>query len=228
MLQAVLWWRTQDRDRAQRAAGRSGQVMGMVLAVVGWLAFVRGVSGGLWLMVIGLFVAVTAAAERRWAELFTALRGVRVAEAMTSPVVTGPDWLTVDRFQSEVAAHGGHSVLPLLDFDSHPSGVVQMRRLAAVPSWRQESVRVRDVATPLSQCTLAAPDELLNSVLERLGAGGGLPILVMDDGRLGGIVTAHDIDRLFRWHTTGSARGGAPAAGGVGRLVSMRSCFTWI
>ncbi|MFF4229767.1 hypothetical protein [Streptomyces sp. NPDC001820] len=90
-----------------------------------------------------------------------------------------------------------------------------MRRLAAVASWRQESVR--DVATPLSQSTLAAPDELLNSVLERLGAGGGLPILVMDDGRLGGIVTAHDIDCLFRWHTTGSARGGAPAAGGVGR-----------
>ncbi|MFC4608752.1 hypothetical protein ACFO9E_13110 [Streptomyces maoxianensis] len=48
-----------------------------------------------------------------------------------------------------------------------------MRRLAAVPSWRQESVG--DVATPLSQCTLAAPDELLNSVLERLGAGGDCP-----------------------------------------------------
>ncbi|MFF4229766.1 hypothetical protein [Streptomyces sp. NPDC001820] len=111
MLQAVLWWLTRDRDRAQRAAGRSGQVMGMVLAVVGWLAFVRGVSGGLWLMVIGLFVAVTVAAERRWAELFTALRGVRVAEEMTGPVVTVPDWLTVDRFLSEVAAHGGHSVL---------------------------------------------------------------------------------------------------------------------
>ncbi|MFD0514377.1 site-2 protease family protein [Streptomyces aureus] len=42
VLQAVLWWRTRDRERAQLAAGRSGQVIGMVLAVLGWLTFVRG------------------------------------------------------------------------------------------------------------------------------------------------------------------------------------------
>ncbi|MFF0041661.1 site-2 protease family protein [Streptomyces mirabilis] len=198
VLMALLWWRTGDRERAQRAAGRSGQVVGIALGAVGWLAFVRGVSGGLWLVVIGLFVAGTATAERRWAELVTALRGVRVAEAMTSPVVAGPDWLTVDRFLSEAAARAGHSVLVLVDFEGHPSGVVALRRLAAVPFGQRESVRVRDVATPVSQCTLAAPDELLNSVLERLGNGGGLPILVVDGGHLGGIVTAHDIDRSRR------------------------------
>ncbi len=198
VLQAVLWWRTRDRERAQQAAGRSGQVLGIALAVAGWLAFVKGVPGGLWLTVIGLFVAGTAAAERRWAELVTALRGVRVRQAMTSPVVTGPDWLTVERFLSESAAQTGHSVLPLLGFDGNPSGVVRLRRLAAVPSGQRESVRVRDVATPLSRCTLAAPDELLNSVLDRLGTEGGLPILVLGDGRLCGIITAHDIDRSRR------------------------------
>lgn len=198
LLQALLWWRTGDRERAQRAAGRSGQVLGMALGALGWLTFMRGITGGLWLMAIGLFVAGAAAAERRWAELVTALRGVRVGQAMTSPLVTGPDWLTVDRFLSEVAAETRHSVLPLLDFDGRPSGVVRLRSLAAVPSARQASVRARDVATPLSQCTLAAPDELLNSVLERLGAGGVLPILVMEDGRLRGIITGYDIDRARR------------------------------
>ncbi|MDX6347608.1 MAG: hypothetical protein QOF84_2398 [Streptomyces sp.] len=201
VLQAALWWRTGDRDRAQRAAGRSGQVVGLVLVVVGWLAFVRGVAGGLWLAVIGLFIAVTAAAERRRAVLSAALRGVRVAEAMTAPVVTGPDWLTVDRFLPEVAAHAGHAVLPLVDFDGRPSGVVQLRRLATVPSGRRNALRVRDLATPLSRCTLAAPDELLDGVLDRLGPGTGLPILVMDGGRLGGIITAHDIGRLAQQHT---------------------------
>ncbi|MFF4834994.1 site-2 protease family protein [Streptomyces sp. NPDC001315] len=198
LLQALLWWRTGDRERAQRAAGRSGQFVGMALAAVGWLAFFRGMTSGLWLMAIGVFVAGAAAAERRWAELVTALRGVRVGQTMTTPVVTGPDWLTVDRFLSEVAVPAGQSVLPLLDFGGRPSGVVQLRRLAAIPSERQKSLRLRDIATPLSQCTLAAPEELLNSVLERLATGGGLPILVMDDGRLCGIVTAHDIDRSRR------------------------------
>jgi Zn-dependent protease len=214
VLQAALWWRTGDRERAQRVAGRSGQLVGFALGAAGWLVFLRGVSGGLWLMLIGLFVGVTAAAERRWAELAVALRGVRVAEAMTSPVVTGPDWLAVDRFMSEVAAQAGHAVLPLLDFDGRPSGVVQLRRLAAVASGRGETLRVRDVASPLSQCTLAAPDELLTGVLERLGSGGGLPILVMDGGRLRGIITAPDIDRLARRHTKGAAACDVPPPGG--------------
>lgn len=198
LLQAVVWWRTGDRERAQRVAGRSGQIVGMALGVVGWLAFVRGVTSGLWLMVTGLFVAGTAAAERRIAGLLTDLRGVRVGEAMTSPVVTGPDWLTVDRFLAEVAAGARHSVLPLLDFGGRPSGVVHVGRLAAVPVARRDSLRVRDLATPLSRCTIAAPEEAFTTVLERLGAGGGLPILVMADGRLAGIVTAHDIDRSRR------------------------------
>lgn len=199
LLQAALWWRTGDRERGQRAAGRSGQVVGMALAVLGWLAFTRGMSSGLWLLVVGLFVAAVAAAERRWAELVTALRGVRVGQTMTTPVVTGPDWLTVDRFLAEVAAQARHSVLPLLDFEGRPSGVVQLSRLAALPYPQRASVRVRDVATPLSRCALAAPDELLNSVLERLASGGSLlPILVMDGSRLCGIVTAHDIDRSRR------------------------------
>lgn len=198
LLQAVVWWRTGDRERAQRAAGRSGQIVGMALGVVGWLAFVRGVTSGLWLMVTGLFVAGTAAAERRIAGLLTDLRGVRVGEVMTSPVVTGPDWLTVDRFLAEVAVGARHSVLPVLDFGGRPSGVVRVSRLAAVPVARRDSLRVRDLATPLSRCTIAAPEEALTTVLERLGAGGGLPILVMADGRLAGIITAHDIDRSRR------------------------------
>ncbi|MFI9250225.1 site-2 protease family protein [Streptomyces sp. NPDC053069] len=204
LLQAALWWRTGDRERAQRAAGRSGQAVGMVLAVLGWLAFARGLSGGLWLVLVGVFVAGVAAAERRWAELVTALRGLRVGQTMTAPVVTGPDWLTIDRFLAEVAAPARHSALPLLDFEGRLSGVVQLSRLAAVPSGQRASLRARDVATPLSRCALAAPDELLTSVLERLGTEGRLlPILVMDDSRLLGIITAHDIDRSRR--TTGHA-----------------------
>ncbi|MFD8388285.1 site-2 protease family protein [Streptomyces sp. NPDC059680] len=220
VLQAALWWRSGDRERAQRAAGRTGQVIGMALAVVGWLAFARGMTGGLWLMVVALFVAGAAAAERRWAQLALALRGVRVADAMTSPVDTGPDWLTVDRFLADVAARTRHSVLPLLDFEGRPSGVVQLRLLTVAPSGEQQARPVRELATPVSQCTIAAPDEQLTAVLARLGTGGGLPVLVMDGARLDGIITAHDIQRLYQQNTTakrhGTSHGTAAPGEGAG------------
>lgn len=59
-VQALLWWRTGDRDRADRAASRSGQVMGGLLMAFGWISFVRGVPGGLWLVFVGLFITVVA------------------------------------------------------------------------------------------------------------------------------------------------------------------------
>ncbi|MFJ8649195.1 site-2 protease family protein [Streptomyces sp. NPDC093546] len=201
VVQAALWWRTGDRDRAERAAGRSGQVMGVLLMVLGWVSVLRGMTGGLWLLVIGLFITVVAGAERQRAVLRTALRAVRMADAMSTPVVTGADWLTVRAFIDEAAAGHGHSAVPLVDFEGRPSGVVETARLAAVPEARRDELRVRDVATPLSRCALAAPDDLLSESLDKLRPGAGGRFLVVDEGRLVGIVTAKDIARLMRRHT---------------------------
>ncbi|MDN3292757.1 site-2 protease family protein [Streptomyces ficellus] len=203
MVQALLWWRTGDRERAERVASRGGQVMGVLLMAVGWIALLRGAADGLWLFFIGLFLTVVAGAERQRAVLDAALRGVRVADAMSSPVVTGADWLTVQRFIDEVAVDSRHSAVPLLDFDGRPSGIVELRRLAAVPAARRESLRVREVATPLPQCAVAAPDELLTEALDKLRPGAGRRILVVDQGQLVGIVTWSDISRLMQRHALG-------------------------
>ncbi|MGO4758983.1 site-2 protease family protein, partial [Streptomyces sp. 2MCAF27] len=134
VVQAVMWWRTGDRERAERAAGRSGQIFGMAMIAFGWVAFIRGATGGLWFSLIGLFMVIIANAERQHATLTETLRGVRVADAMSHPVAAGADWLTVDRFIDEVVAPARHSVLPVLDFEGRPSGLVSLRGLAAVPS----------------------------------------------------------------------------------------------
>ncbi|MET7934717.1 site-2 protease family protein [Streptomyces sp. NPDC005322] len=204
VVQAAIWWRTGDRERADRAAGRSGQIFGIAMIAFGWISFLRGNTGGLWLSLVGLFIVMIANAERQRAGVTTALRGVRVGDAMSSPVATGADWLTVGRFIDEVAAHSRHSVMPLLDFEGRPSGVVQLRSLAAVPASEREDHRVREVATPLSRCTVAETDEPLSEVLDRARpGGGGMPVLVVDHGHLDGIVTMHDVTRLFQLHSLG-------------------------
>ncbi|MFI7099446.1 site-2 protease family protein [Streptomyces sp. NPDC050161] len=203
VMQALLWWRTGDRERADLAASRGGQIIGVLLVAVGWISVLRGAQSGLWLVFVGLFIMLGAASERRRSTLHAALHGVRVADAMSSPVATGADWLTVQRFIDEVAVHARHSALPLLDFEGRPSGIVQLRRLAALPAARRETLRVREVATPLSQCAVAAPDDLLSEALDKLSLRTGARILVVDTGHLVGIVTGKDISRLMQRHTLG-------------------------
>ncbi|MFB6532861.1 site-2 protease family protein [Streptomyces noursei] len=208
VVQALMWWRTGDRDRADLVASRGGQVMGGLMVAAGWFLVLRGAASGLWLAFIGLFIMVVAGAERRRATLQASLRGLRVSEAMSSPVVTGADWLTVQRFIDEVAVQTGHSAVALLDFEGRPSGLVQLRRLAAIPVAQRAELRVRDVATPLSQCAVAAPDDLLIEALEKPSLRTGMRILVVDAGHLVGIVTAKDISRMMQRRTL-SGRTGA-------------------
>ncbi|MFJ3203219.1 site-2 protease family protein [Streptomyces sp. NPDC086989] len=208
VLQALLWWRTGDRERAERAASRSGQVMGVLLMAAGWVSFLRGTSSGLWLVFLGLFVTFVAGAERQQAVLRTALRGLRVADAMSSPVATGADWLSVRRFIDEVAVESRHSALPLLDFDGRPSGVVHVSGLAPIPQAQREALRVREVATPLERCAVAAPGDPLEEALGGLRPGTGLPLLVVDGGLLVGIVTAKDVRRLMQRRALGGGGAG--------------------
>ncbi|GAB2865342.1 site-2 protease family protein [Streptomyces deserti] len=201
VVQALTWWRTGDQDRAERAAARAGQVLGILLIGVGWIAVLRGALSGLWLAVIGFFVMVIASAEHRSARLAPALRGLRAADAMSSPVETCQDWLTVQRCVDDVAVRTHHSTLALIDFEGRPSGLLHLPQLAKVPASQRETLRVRDVAIPWARCTTCAPDDLLVEVLEKLTPERGLPIVVTDGQQPAGIITAHDISRIVQRHT---------------------------
>jgi Zn-dependent protease/predicted transcriptional regulator len=195
VLQAALWRHSGDRERATRAAGRSGQTVGVLLLLAGGLAFLRGSASGLWLMLIGFFISGSASEEVRHSVLSSALRGVPVSQAMTSPVETLPEWLTVARFVEDARSYR-HSVLPLVDLDGRPTGIVTVRRLAMVPASQRADVRVRELAIPLSRCAVAAPGDDLYDVLSHLTTPSVQRILVVDGGHLVGIVTVRDISRI--------------------------------
>ncbi|MGC9544542.1 site-2 protease family protein [Streptomyces sp. UG1] len=201
VVQAAMWWRTGDRDRAERAAARGGQILGILLIAGGWISVLGGALSGLWLAIIGFFVLIVANAERQHAKLAPALRGVRAADAMTSPVETCPDWITVQRCVEDVALQTHHSTLVLTSFDGHPTGLLNIPQLARIRAPQRETLRVRDLATPLPQGSTCAPDDLLEDVLEKLSPGVGMHILVMDGPRLVGIITARDIARIAQRHT---------------------------
>ncbi|MFE2849414.1 hypothetical protein ACFXKS_39180 [Streptomyces scopuliridis] len=63
-----------------------------------------------------------------------------------------------------------------------------------MPPARRPAVRVRDVAAPVSRCTVAAPEVAMEDILDRIGSttGTGVPVLVMEGGHLAGIITVHD------------------------------------
>lgn len=198
ILQALIWRFRGDRERAARAAGRCGQVAGAALVAGGCLEFLTGAAAGLWPALLGLFVVMAASAEIRRADLFLALRGTRVAEIMR-PAVTGQDWQTVEGFLADTAPRAtDQPVVPVTDLDGRPTGCVTVPALRGLPAARRPITRVRDVAAPIDRCVLARADEPVTDVLDRAGLSAGGPVVVLDAGRVIGMVGAEDLLAVLR------------------------------
>ncbi len=86
ILRGLLWKRYGDRQRASRAAARSGQAVGIGMGVIGllWQVVSRDVIDGLWLMLIGWFVDTMARAERSKPPLPLVLPSSRSASVNSS------------------------------------------------------------------------------------------------------------------------------------------------
>jgi hypothetical protein len=72
---------------------------------------------------------------------------------------------------------------------------------------------VRDIACPLPETPVAASSELLSELLTRLNEAADGRALVVDDGRLVGIVSPTDVSRAIEQATLrGPAAGGRPVS----------------
>ena len=133
---AVLWrWRG-DKLQATRWATGLGQLLGYGLVAFGLVELVAGADvGGLWSIVLGIFLTSAAGLERRQVELSESLRDVRVADVMSRDPLRVPGSLTVDTFVAAALGEGRASTWlttgPGSDRNRHAR-----RRPPEGPAWR--------------------------------------------------------------------------------------------
>src|SRR5438552_2284706 len=125
-----------------------------------------------------------------------ALRSVPVSAAMSSPVVTVPDWLTIGQFLDSVAPSHRFTTYPLHDPSGALTGVVRLGDLVKLGREAADG-RLASVARPISEVPTTRPDEALSSLIERIGAAIENRVLVYDQGKLVGIVSPVDVARLI-------------------------------
>ncbi|MGV0791401.1 site-2 protease family protein [Mycolicibacterium sp. XJ1819] len=202
ILRAALWaWRG-DRFTATVWAARAGRLFGFLLIGLGLLQAIGG-FGGLWWILLGLFIVTMASAEEHQARTTTMLAGVRVRDVMTARPETVPGDLTIAQFLRDVMLVRRHSAFPLIDGSGRVEGLVTLNRLRAVPPPQHGSVRLRDIACPPQEIPSATPDEPLTDLLPRLSGCADGRALVFDGGRLVGIVSPTDISRAAALHGMG-------------------------
>ncbi len=205
---AVLWrWRG-DKLQATRWSTGLGQLLGYGLVGFGLVELVAGADiGGLWSIVLGIFLSSAAGLERRQTELSETLRGVRVAEVMTRDPARVPGTLTVDTFVSAALSESRTSTWLLTGSGGTVTGLLGVDRLRAIRGAARRQTRLQDVATPLDRVASATRDEMLLDLLARLDDGQPPRALVREGEAILGLVTPEDVARAV---AMGQLRGGQP------------------
>lgn len=208
LLRAFLWWRTGDRLRATAGATAAGRAFGWLLVVLGLWLFVMGDAfGGVWMALIGWFLVAAATVEGQQSQLRGALAGVAVRHAMTPDPVTVPAGLTVAGFLADPLFRYRHSAFPVTEEDGTPVGLVTLERVREVPEELRGTRTVGGVMLPLPDVTVSSPDTPLADLLPDIQTGADNRVLVLDAGRLAGILSASDISRTVAWLMSSAGRG---------------------
>lgn len=197
LLSSLFWWRSGSRRRGVHYAVLVGRVFAFLMIAGGVVAlFFGSVISGIWIAFVGWFLLSAGGAEEAATATRALTRAVPVSAAMSSPVVTVPDWLTVEQFVGSLAHQHGFGTYPLHDPTGTLTGVARLPDLLVAARSGAGSRRLRELARPIAEMPTAAPYEHLEKVLERLGPDLRHRVLVFDAGQLVGILSPSDVARL--------------------------------
>jgi len=193
VLRALIWMATRDLAKATRSASRVGEALAWLLAAAGVVAmFTLDVAGGLWWVMVGLFLQAAARGARRDLEAREMFSGHAVAELMAQSVETVAPRLTLDRFVEDRLLPTRHALYPVVD-EGRWIGVVRAEDVLRVPRSDWTHTTVEQICTAAALTPSAG---LLDDAAEVMGRMHALDVErmpVVHRGAVVGIVTLRDL-----------------------------------
>jgi Zn-dependent protease/CBS domain-containing protein len=203
VLRAILWSRTGRLRRATYISSRIGIGFSWLLIFFGtYVVLAYHQWNGFIYVLIGFFLKSAAEAGYMNAVQREILRGVRVGKVMTANPAIIPDTLALNLAVEDFFLSGHYVAYPVCAADGEFRGLLQLDFLKAVPREKWPYTTAGDVVAERSSEALRisvnesaarAMRLLLSPELSRLA--------VIENGRLVGVVTRHDILNFIEIHT---------------------------
>ena len=197
VLRAGLWYWLESLGDATRIASSFGQGIGLLMIVGGiFMFFTSGDFTVLWLAFIGWFLMQAAQQSYRQLVLRQALSGVPVSAVMTEDLDVVPADITLDQVVQDFIMARNHPAFPVQDGDE-VLGLLCLNDIRSVPREQWHSMTARQATPPLSEQNTIAPSSDAWDALIRMSAENCGRLVVVEGGRLRGIVSRTDIMRLM-------------------------------
>jgi CBS domain-containing protein len=152
---------------------------------------------GLRCIVGGWFLKdATRAADQR-VRLIDGLRGLSVRDVMLTSVATIPGYLPLSELVAERSLRGGYRTYPVVRGET-VVGLLSIRSVVALSPEERERTSVQAVMARIGEAIVVDPGEPLIGAMARMARGGVGRLLVIEDGRLAGLLSRSSVFRYMR------------------------------
>jgi Zn-dependent protease/predicted transcriptional regulator len=198
VLRAIIWAVTKNLKRATYVATRVGIVFAYILIVFGAASLFAGAGfQGIWMAIIGFFLLQGAQASYSQVMLKEALAGTAVRDIMVKDVVTVPPGLSVRQLIDGYFLAHGYGGFPVVE-NGQVLGLVSLGDVKRVAPEAYDRVTVREIMVPLAERLTIAPEEDIAVALQRMAEEERGRLLVMQRGRMVGLVTKTGLSRFLQ------------------------------
>jgi Zn-dependent protease len=200
LARAVIWRITGNRNSATRIAGQIGVTFAYVIVGIGiFLAASGNLIDGIWLAVLGWFIAQSARSAVAATAFTERLDGITVADIMDAQPVTMPATATVTQAQDEYFLRYRWDWFPVVDEHGRFIGVVREPRIGAEIAAGRPALAVGElVEAAEADAWRVAADSPLEALLGDEGLRDHGALMAVDgDGVLRGVVTIEQVRRAL-------------------------------
>lgn len=197
VLRSLVWQATGNLVRSTRIAAWGGRIVAFLFLLWGLFRVFNGdLIGGIWIAAIGWFLETAASGSVHQLAVDRAMQGIRVRDVFRpGAMAVRPDESVGDAIRWTLLPYNLQTV-PVAD--SRVLGILSADAVGRVPQELRDRTPVSQVMTRPEHLVTVGPNDALSDAFGRLSEANAEEALVIEDGRLVGLLTRADVMRALR------------------------------
>jgi len=200
VFRAYLWHLRGNLVDATRITAMVGGWFGIAFFALGLVSLLAGdFIGGIWWFLIGMFLRAAASSSYQQVVMKSQLQGQPVVRFMKPTPITVDAATSVRNFVDDYLYHHDYKMYPVVEA-GELVGCITSGDVKAIPRDQWEDTLVSSHARACSADNTVSPDTDAMEALAKMNQLGMSRMMVVDQGRLVGVLTLKDLLRFLAQH----------------------------